>query len=101
VRIGASPNNFDLMQTGRAHLSTLAIANDYYAVLNQAGNNGGVYVTLNAGAALNPTPLNAGFANRNLPLTEEIELHGNGAFAFWIAFEAAGVSTILSNFTAQ
>jgi len=62
--------------------------------MNSAG--GAVIVSLDHGASYNPTPMYAGYQNRNLPLTEEIEVSGDTSFSFAIAADvtdlAAGVS---------
>ncbi|MCX7625290.1 MAG: hypothetical protein N2Z21_03655 [Candidatus Sumerlaeaceae bacterium] len=81
VRVGASPNHLDLLTSGRSHLFS-ASAPGYYGVANSAG--GAVFVTLDSGVTYNPTPMFAGYQNRNLALTEEIEMSGNGTFAFAI-----------------
>jgi hypothetical protein len=52
-----------------------------YWLVNAAG--AGARVDL-GGATFNPTPSDAGFNRRNLALTEEVELSGDGAFAFQV-----------------
>jgi hypothetical protein len=95
VRIGTSPNNLDLLASGRKHLST-ASAPNYYGVVNSAG--GAVYVTLDNGASYNPTPMFAGYQNRNLALTEEIEVSGNANFSFAIGADASELAARVSMF---
>ncbi len=88
VRVGASPNNLDLILNGRTHLSDDSTAH-YYGVKNSQG--GAVYVTLNGGATYNPTPLYSGYQNRNIALTEEIEIFGSNTFSFNILFSPSEV----------
>ncbi|MGC8742095.1 MAG: hypothetical protein ACP5UB_11660 [Candidatus Sumerlaeaceae bacterium] len=95
VRIGASPNHLDLLTSGRSHLSTLSGAG-YYGVTNSAG--GAVFVTLDAGASYNPTPMFSGYQNRNLPLTEEIEVSGDGNFSFSIGADQAELAARVTLF---
>lgn len=95
VRIGASPNHLDLLTSGRSHLSTVA-TNSYYGVMNSAG--GAVIVSLDHGASYNPTPMYAGYQNRNLPLTEEIEVSGSTSFSFAIAADVADLAARVSFF---
>lgn len=97
VRIGASPNHLDLVKTGRTNLATVNTgSNGYYGVINSAG--GAVYVSLPPGVAYNPTPLFAGYQNRNLALTEEIEVSGDGAFTFAIAADPALLQSGIEDF---
>ncbi|MFH0792741.1 MAG: hypothetical protein V2A74_01770, partial [bacterium] len=97
LRIGASPNSLDLLKTGRSHLTTSDTGpGGQYAVLNSTG--GAVYVSVPAGVTRNPAPAFAGFQNRNLPLTEEIELSADGSFAFSIAFDQGTPSPIPNAF---
>lgn len=83
VRIGASPNNYDLLLHGRDNLSASKTA-EAYTVANSTG--GMVQVTLTSGASYNPSPSFGGYQNRNLSLTEEIEIYGESAFVFDIVF---------------
>ena len=82
VQIGASPNNLDIIKTGRDHLSTTYSPGNYYGITNSQG--GEVYVSLNQGASYNASPLYGGFQNRNLSLTEIIEIYGGASFSFEI-----------------
>jgi hypothetical protein len=86
IQIGASPNNLDLIKYGRTHLSTAYSAGNYYGVTNSQG--GELYVSLNQGASYNPSPYSGGFENRNLSLTEIIEIYGNGSFSFDIGSQS-------------
>ncbi len=95
VRVGASPNHLALLTQGRSQLSTVS-APSYYGVTNAAG--GSVYVTLDNGATYNPTPMFAGYQNRNLALTEEIEVSGDGTFSFAIGADAAELPARVSMF---
>lgn len=78
VRIGASPNNLDLLKHGLAHLQVAQTA-QYYEVRN---TQGGMVRVVFGSATLNPTPADAGFNNRELALTQQIEVYGGGSFAF-------------------
>lgn len=78
VRVGASPNNLDLMMNGRDNLTT-QLAADSYTVRNTQGGLVRVYF---GSAGHNPAPADAGFENRNLALTEQIEVFGGGTFNF-------------------
>jgi hypothetical protein len=81
LRLGLSPNPLDLMLHGHEHLAgTLDAAS--YRLQNSAG--GGALVTF-GGTTFNPSPSDAGFRRRNLALTEEVELSGDGTFAFSVA----------------
>ncbi|MCX7717504.1 MAG: hypothetical protein N2111_03760 [Candidatus Sumerlaeaceae bacterium] len=95
TRIGASPNHLNLIKTGRTNLTT-GIAGDAYYVQNAAG--GAVYVTTPPGVTRNPAPADAGFQNRNLALTEEIEVYGNGTYGFWIGFDPTDVPAGVTEF---
>jgi hypothetical protein len=80
VRLGLSPNPLDLAFHGRAHLSSeLRASPPEYWLVNSAG--GGARVRL-GGTTFNPAPSDAGFERRNLALTEQVELSGDGAFSF-------------------
>jgi hypothetical protein len=94
IRVGASPNAFDLAMRGRAGVTSSYTPGSRYTVNNSAG--GQVVVTLPVGVSYNPTPLNAGYQNRNLALTEEVEVFGDGNFAFWIGFDVNSVPAGIS-----
>lgn len=77
VRIGASPNVYGLLSDGRDALATSQTPN-YYEV-----SAGSAFVRVFFGSTtLNPTPADAGYQNRNLALTEQIEVFGGAAFDF-------------------
>ena len=78
VRVGASPNNLDLMMDGRDNLTT-ALTGDAYTVTNSSGGQVRVYF---GSATHNSTPSDAGYQNRNLALTEQVEVYGGGTFSF-------------------
>jgi hypothetical protein len=78
VRIGAAPNVYDLVTSGRDHLAVTSTP-DYYRVTNTVG---GFVRVFYGDATLNPSPADAGYENRNLALTEEIEVYGGASFAF-------------------
>ncbi|MFH0980394.1 MAG: hypothetical protein V2A79_02515 [Planctomycetota bacterium] len=78
VRIGASPNLRDLLLYGRDHLTTASSGTQY-----RIDNTEGGFVRVFFGtAAYHPTPADAGYENRNLALTEQIEVSGGSSFAF-------------------
>ncbi len=95
VRIGASPNHLDLLTSGRSHLSSTN-AGSYHMVGNSSG--GAVVVSLPSGVSYNPTPMYAGYQNRNLALTEEIEISGEGTFSFAIAADIGALPATVSAF---
>ena len=76
--MGASPNLADLLINGRDNLEVTAQV-DSYTVRN---TQGGFVRVCYAGASLNATPVDAGYENRNLALTEQIEVFGGAAFTF-------------------
>lgn len=78
VRVGASPNVADLISSGRDNLNVTQTA-DYYELGNSAGGLVRVYF---GSATLNPTPSDAGHENRELALTEQIEVFGGSSFWF-------------------
>ncbi len=78
VRIGASPNVEDLLFNGRTHLEADSDA-AHYTLRNTTG--GAVRVAYGS-AQLNANPADAGYENRNLALTEQIEVYGGATFAF-------------------
>ena len=88
LRVGASPNNLDLLKNGQSNLIIDSTAG-YYGVRNSLG--GAVYVTLSGGASYNPAPLYGGYQNRNLSLTEEIEVFGSGTFSFNLIFNQSAL----------
>jgi hypothetical protein len=78
VRVGASPNVYDLTLNGRDNLTTSQTA-DYYELRNAQGGLVRVYFGT---ASLNPSPADAGYENRELALTEQIEVYGGASFGF-------------------
>ena len=78
VRVGASPNVADMISSGRANLSTTSTA-AHVTLRNSAG---GLVRVFTGSASLNPAPADAGHENRNLALTEQIEVFGGAAFDF-------------------
>ncbi len=79
VRLGLSPNPLDLALHGHDHLSSnLDLGAGRYWLQNSAG--GGVIVNL-GGTTFNASPAYAGWNRRNLALTEEVELSGDGSFS--------------------
>ncbi|MEO5989180.1 MAG: T9SS type A sorting domain-containing protein [Candidatus Eisenbacteria bacterium] len=79
VRFGLSPNPLDLIHQGQAHLASTLLG-DRYRLANSAG--GAAQLEWPAGASFNPAPSFAGTDRRNLALTEEVELFGDGDFDF-------------------
>ncbi len=79
VRLGLSPNPLDLIHQGQAHLAGTLLG-DRYRLANSAG--GAAQVEWPAGVRFNPAPSFAGADRRNLALTEEVELFGDGNFDF-------------------
>ncbi|MCK4660206.1 MAG: hypothetical protein KAV82_11850 [Phycisphaerae bacterium] len=78
VRVGASPNVEDLILHGRDHLGVAGSATQY-----RVSNSAGGFVRVFFGtASYNPTPADAGYENRNLALTEQIEVSGGSSFTF-------------------
>lgn len=83
VRFGLVPNNIDLLMKGHDSL-TVDSSSSYYGLIN--GNSGGrVYVHWNASAARNATPSDAGYLNRVLALTEQVEIQGTDNFTTYLA----------------
>jgi hypothetical protein len=102
TRIGVSPNNLDIIKTGQTHLVTeTSVSPPFYAVKHTNGSRGGVWITLDNGASRNPTPAFAGYRNRNLSLTEEIEVFGSGTYRFGIAFEPGDMPVSLSQMSVE
>ncbi len=88
VRIGASPNVYDLMMSGRDNLGAAQTGSEYSVTNSQGG-----YVKVLFGtASLNPAPADAGHENRNLALTEQIEVFGGASFDFSIELTSDGCS---------
>ena len=85
VRIGASPNVTDLVHHGQAHL-VVNQSPSLYEIVNTQG--GAVKVHIGT-SMLNPAPADAGHLNRNLALTEQIEVSGGAAFSFDVELNAA------------
>lgn len=85
VRVGASPNLQDLMINGRDHLAT-GTTGTYHQVSN---TEGGFVRVFFGTAAVNPTPADAGYQNRNLALAEQIEVSGGASFAFDVQINSA------------
>lgn len=79
VRLGLSPNPLDLIHQGQTHLVGTLLG-DRYRLANSAG--GAAQVEWPAGVSFNPSPSFAGADRRNLALTEEVELSGDGDFGF-------------------
>ena len=78
VRLGLSPNATDLMFHGQDHLTgTLDGAASKYTLLNSAG--GGAVVRF-IGLAWSASPSDENSLRRNLALTEQVEVSGDGAF---------------------
>jgi hypothetical protein len=80
LRLGLSPNPLDLAYYGQAHLfSQLRVPQNDYLLTNSAG--GGAHVLFGT-ATWVPNPSDAGADRRNLALTEQVELSGDGNFSF-------------------
>ncbi|NNF06534.1 MAG: T9SS type A sorting domain-containing protein, partial [Candidatus Eisenbacteria bacterium] len=78
VRFGFSPNPKDLAHFGHQHLnSNYNAVQNRYTISNIEG--GGAMLDLGS-ANWVPNPADAGYLNRNLALTEEVELAGSGSF---------------------
>ncbi len=78
VRLGLSPNPLDLAFHGQDHLS--AALDPGAGTYTLANSEGGAAILHLGPAVFNPSPADAGSDRRNLALTEEVEVHGNGAF---------------------
>ncbi len=85
VRLGLSPNPLDLIHQGQAHLASTLLG-DRYRLANSAG--GAAQLEWSAGVSFNPAPSFAGADRRNLALTEEVELFGDGDFDFTLRMRA-------------
>jgi len=88
TRMGVSPNNLDLMLNGQSHLTKSSTTNSR-GVINSQG--GAVYVRLTSPLlSFNDTPANAGYQNRNVALTEQIEIAApaEGAWTFEVELTA-------------
>jgi hypothetical protein len=82
VRVGASPVVLQLMIAGRDGMTTRDTA-AFYEV--SAGDDRiGLVRVFYGTATLNPAPADAGYANRNLALTEQIEVYGGPSFSFGV-----------------
>jgi len=70
----------DLILSGRDNLSISSSATQY-----RIDNAQGGFVRVFYGTAShNPTPADVGFENRNLALTEQVEVTGGSSFAFGV-----------------
>ena len=88
LRMGLSPNLGALMLAGPAGLErsfdgATPESSSWYRLANLAG---GDVTLLYDSASFVASPLHAGFDRRDLALTEEVELTGDGAFAFRTVF---------------
>jgi hypothetical protein len=91
VRLGLSPNPLDLMLHGQEHVAGSFDSDRQYRLTNTSGR-GEVGVQWPDGdVTFNPAPSNAGVDRRNLALTEEVELAGNGAFTIGLALYADSI----------
>ena len=79
VRLGLSPNPLDLMLHGQSHLAGWFPSANEYKLTNTSGR-GAAVVEWPAGVTFNPAPSWSGSDRRNLALTEEVELSGDGSF---------------------
>jgi hypothetical protein len=79
VRFGLSPNPLDLVLHGQSHLVGSFPATREYRLVNTSGR-GAADLAWSAGVSFNAAPGDAGSDRRNLALTEEVELCGDGAF---------------------
>jgi hypothetical protein len=79
VRLGLSPNPLDLMLHGQSHLAGWFPSANEYKLTNTSGR-GAAVVAWPAGVTFNPAPSWSGSDRRNLALTEEVELSGDGSF---------------------
>lgn len=80
VRVGASPNVYELMFAGRSGLNTTQTP-AYYEVRETTAPAQFARVYF-GDATLNAAPADAGYENRELALTEQIEVYGGAAFDF-------------------
>jgi hypothetical protein len=76
VRIGLSPNPLDLMHRGHANLQSSSTPGSY----RLWNTNGGAAQIEHGSAAFQASPAWAGWDRRNLALTEEVEVAGEGSF---------------------
>ena len=94
VRLGLSPNPGDLFLNGDSHLTGVYDGTlNTYTLANSAG--GAVHLRLGS-ASFNAAPADAGANRRNLALTEQVEVYGDGAFTLIMTLipgraEATGV----------
>lgn len=80
VRFGLSPNPVDLALSGHANLT--GTFNNPATIYTLANANGGSVAVDQGTAAFVLNPTDAGFDRRNLALTEQVELGGDGSFGF-------------------
>jgi hypothetical protein len=88
LRLGLSPNPLDLVLNGHQNLRSRFVDESTYKLLN---TNGGAAVV--SWAPLGTvqwvaSPAHAGWNRRNLALTEEVELSGEGQFVFHVGLRA-------------
>jgi hypothetical protein len=94
VRVGLNPDLQRLMKSGpsvmtRSYDGGSLSTSSWYRL-----ETGGVNVSLlMAGALFVESPLNTGFERRDLGLTEELEIFGDGSFGFHTVFGTAANST--------
>uniref|UniRef100_A0A832MKB8 FlgD/Vpr Ig-like domain-containing protein n=1 Tax=Eiseniibacteriota bacterium TaxID=2212470 RepID=A0A832MKB8_UNCEI len=86
VRLGLSPNPLDLALRGQQNLQAWFPGPRAYKLLNTRG--GAARLDWSAGVAFNPAPSHEAADRRNLALTEQVELHGDGAFHIQVALLA-------------
>ena len=97
IRHGFGPNQLDLLKNGDANLT---ISSDplYYGLINSQG--GAVFCVNGAGAARSATSdtgslPNAGYQNRELPLTQQVEQYNTaGTASLWLAFSLASAQDV-------
>ena len=88
IRLGLSPNPADLAFHGHDHLTGVYDgARNSYTLANSSG--GAVHLDL-GGTVFNPSPADAGYNRRNLGLTEQVEISGDGAFSFTMTLLPGG-----------
>jgi len=88
LRLGLSPDLKGLLLEGpgllaRDHDGATPESSTWYRLANERG---GAVTVIYDDAAFNPVPLHAGWDRRDLALTEEVELYGEGSFAFRTVF---------------
>lgn len=86
VRSGLSPNPRDLALHGQQHLlrfeGDVGFETSAYRLTNTRGGSAQIEYSTLSGAQLNPSPAFSGYDRRNLALTEEVEVFGDGSFGF-------------------